>query len=112
MRFIAKILLISGAIILVECTPKGSIGPKAPGETEYAVAQKKWKDVEMADLTTGHVIYATKCNTCHGLKEIGNYDEATWGKLIEAMAPKAKLNTEETEKLRKYIYSSREVNSK
>lgn len=112
MRFITKILMISGAIILAECTPKGSIGPKAPGDSEYAVAQKKWKDVSMADLTSGHVIYTTKCNTCHGLKEIGSYDEATWGKLIDAMAPKAKLNSEDTEKLRKYIYSSREANSK
>ena len=108
MRFITKILLVSGTIFLVKCSSL----PKAPGEPEFAVAQKKWKDVEMADLTSGHVIYTTKCNTCHGLKKIGDYDEAQWGKLIDAMAPKAKLNSEDTEKLRKYIYSSREANSK
>ena len=108
MRFITKILMISGAFFLAKCSSL----PKAPSEADFTVAQKKWTDIKMEDLTAGHAIYTTKCNKCHRLKEIGNYDAATWGKLIEAMAPKAKLNTEETEKLRKYIYSSREVNRK
>lgn len=108
MRFITKILLISSAALLVKC---GSL-PKAPGEPDFAIAQKRWSGVKMEDLTQGHLIYTTKCNKCHGLKKVDAYDEATWGKLIDAMAPEAKLTTDETEKLRKYIYAAREAATK
>ena len=104
MRFITKILIISGGFFLVKCSSL----PKAPSEADFSVAQKKWTDVKMEDLTTGHAIYTTKCNKCHGLKEIKNYDQNSWTKLIDAMAPKAKLNETETLQLRQYIYSSRE----
>lgn len=108
MKFITKMMILSGAFALAQCSSL----PKAPTEVEFAVSQKKWTDVKMEDLTNGHSIYTTRCNTCHGLKKIGDYDETTWGKLIDAMAPKAKLTTEETEKLRKYIYSARESGTK
>lgn len=108
MKSVQKWMILVGAFALAQC----STLPKAPTEVEFAVAQKKWTDVKMEDLTGGHTIYTTRCNTCHSLKKIGDYDETTWGKLIDAMAPKAKLNDEETLKLRKYIYSAREAGAK
>lgn len=108
MKSIHKLMILGGTFALAQC----STLPKAPTEVEFAVAQKKWTEVKMEDITDGHTIYTTRCNTCHGLKKISDYDEATWGKLIDAMAPNAKLTAEETGKLRKYIYSAREVGAK
>jgi mono/diheme cytochrome c family protein len=92
------------SIFLVKCSSL----TKAPREADFTVAQKKWTNIKMEDLSAGHAIYTKKCNTCHGLKEIKDYNQDTWTKLIDAMAPKAKLNKTETLQLRQYIYSSRE----
>ncbi len=81
-------------------------------DTELTTAQKKWSDVKMENLTAGHLVYNSKCNKCHGLVNIPDYNEAQWEKLIAAMAPKAKLTTQETDDLTKYIYAKRESASK
>lgn len=108
MKIIVNTALIFCVVLLARCSSL----PKAPGEPEFAVAQKKWSDAKMEDMKSGHTIYTTRCNSCHGLKPMNAYDETTWGKLIDVMAPKAKLNAAETEQLRKYIYSARETASK
>lgn len=73
MKFIHKLMILSGAFALAQCSSL----PKAPTEVEFAVSQKKWTGVKMEDLTAGHTIFTTRCNTCHDLKKIGDYDEIT-----------------------------------
>ncbi len=71
MKFIHKLMVSGVAFALAQCSSL----PKAPTEIEFAVAQKKWTGVKMEDLTGGHTIYITRCNACHGLKKISDYDE-------------------------------------
>lgn len=115
MKFI-KITFYSLAVFtIVQCTITKSATTTASSpisDNEFSAAQKKWSDVKMENLTAGHVVYTTKCNTCHGLKTISDYNEAQWEKLIASMAPKAKLNAQETDDLTKYIYAKRETSSK
>lgn len=115
MKFI-KITFYSLAVFtMVQCSVTKSATTTASSpisDSEFSAAQKKWSDVKMENLTAGHLVYTTKCNTCHGLKTISNYTETQWEKLIAVMGPKAKLTTQETDDLTKYIYAKRETSSK
>ena len=51
----------------------------------------------------GQTIYTTKCVKCHGLKNTKEFTKLEWDGIIKEMAPKAKLNAEETASVTAYV---------
>ena len=107
-KFIVPILVSAGAFTFYMCS-SAKVVLSTPGSAELTVAQKTWPTASLQSLEEGRVIYTTKCNTCHELKNIPKRSEASWKHEIDDMAPKAKLNAKEKDLLTQYILSTREV---
>ncbi len=58
---------------------------------------------ENAMVDEGKVIYTAKCGKCHDLKDPQTYDAPKWVKIVDWMAPKAKLNATEKENVLAYV---------
>lgn len=52
---------------------------------------------------TARKLYVAKCAKCHKFHEPKNYSEADWGKWMDSMSRKSKLNTEQDRLVRKYL---------
>jgi cytochrome c5 len=64
--------------------------PAADGSRVEVVNNK-----ETPQIVEGKVTYKTKCGKCHDLKDPQAYDAAKWVKIVDWMAPKAKLDATE-----------------
>jgi hypothetical protein len=53
-------------------------------------------------LDQGKTIYQGACVKCHAFKDAKKYTPERWEKILTAMAPKARLNEEQTRSLRVY----------
>lgn len=100
--------IIGTMYFFAECSSSKVI-VTTPTSAELTVAQKRWPEASQESLNNGYTIYTTKCNTCHGLKDVPKLSEKKWEHEIDVMAPKAKLTANEKELLRQYILSTREV---
>lgn len=69
--------------------------------TETSVATANLSKEEM--LKKGEDLFNLKCGRCHGLPSPGDFTVADWKPIIAAMAPKAKLNAEETNWVLAYV---------
>ena len=107
-KILVPILLFAGASTFYMCST-AKVVLSTPGNAELAIAQKTWPTATLQSLEEGRVIYTTKCNTCHGLKNIPNRTEASWKHEIDDMSPKAKLTAQEKDLLTQYILSTRTV---
>jgi len=54
-------------------------------------------------LKKGEDLFNLKCGRCHGLPSPADYTVADWKPIIAAMAPKAKLNADETNWVLAYV---------
>jgi cytochrome c5 len=79
------------AVVRPETVPSPADGgdPTAPAKAELA---KKGKEV-----------YEAKCGRCHDLKTPDTYNEVRWVKIVDWMAPKAKLDAAEKEVVLAYV---------
>lgn len=57
-------------------------------------------------LDLGKSVFVNKCGKCHELKQTNNYTKNQWENILKAMAPKAKLSTEETDQVSAYIMAN------
>ncbi len=110
MKNLTLVLVFFGTIyFFTECSSSSKVMATYPTNAELIIAQKRWPEATQESLNNGYTIYTTKCNTCHGLKNVPKLSEKKWEHEIDVMAPKAKLTASEKELLRQYILSTREV---
>ena len=76
-KILVPILIFAGATTFYMCS-SAKIVLSTPGNTELTVAQKTWPSATLQSLEEGRIIYTTKCNTCHDLKNITTRREASW----------------------------------
>jgi hypothetical protein len=81
-------------------------------ELALTYAKSRWSDVTKEQLEQGKFISENQCVKCHKQKPIPNYTEEHWDKAINKMAPKAKLTTEETTALKRYIFTQKGLENK
>jgi DNA-directed RNA polymerase subunit M/transcription elongation factor TFIIS len=120
-----KIFLISIAIFFtlscskkiiqsskVESTTQNSV--KSPSEKPIesdilSVPSEKSKEIitevpkESTIVAKGKETYKAKCGKCHNLKEPEEYNTLRWVKIIDWMAPKAKLDASEKQNVLAYV---------
>lgn len=87
------------AVIVYSCKTQQSAPTTTSAETSVTTANLS-KD-EM--LKKGEDLFNLKCGRCHGLPSPADFTVADWKPIIAAMAPKAKLNAEETNWVLAYV---------
>jgi hypothetical protein len=78
-------------------------GVYSPGNDEVAAIQKQFPDASMGKLQEGYSIYKGACTGCHGTKNIYRFSVAEWKKIMDKMAPKAKLNGLQKDAVYQYV---------
>jgi mono/diheme cytochrome c family protein len=59
--------------------------------------------IETKEVAAGKETFKAKCGRCHGLKPAEMYTAEKWVKIIDWMAPKAKLDASEKENVLAYV---------
>lgn len=74
-------------------------------QTQPAVetAEEETKKNNMILVENGRKVFESNCNKCHELKLPGNYTQLRWVKLVEWMAPKARLTEQEKKQCLAYL---------
>lgn len=79
-------------IVTISCTPKNI--PAAETQT-----------VTVDQLAQGKTIYENSCGKCHELPNPTDHSSVDWVGIMNAMAPKAKLNDEQHQLVYDYVVS-------
>ncbi|MBC7864091.1 MAG: hypothetical protein IAF38_14035 [Bacteroidia bacterium] len=105
------VLGIALSIVAVACKTKQKTTTTtetvAPTQSLLEVATVKYPGISQTDLDEGKKIFTVDCVKCHGAKKIASRDETNWIKIIDWMAPKAKLTTDQKTKVLQYVLSQR-----
>ena len=91
MKLIA-LLITSAFVFLFSCSPKTT-----PTGTTITIPKIT------TEAAAGLVIYTAKCGKCHELKKVDNYTAAEWVPILDAMAPKANLDSTEKANVHAYV---------
>lgn len=57
-------------------------------------------------MEAGKTVYVTKCNTCHALKNPGDYTVDQMNTILQVEIPKAKLSSKEAEQVTAYLLAN------
>lgn len=63
----------------------------------------KVETASLSELQKGHDLFQNNCGKCHKIPKPDNHTNQQWVKILENMAPKAKLSTEQSDLVYKYI---------
>jgi len=92
------------AITLVVSCAKKSTPAATSTSNESSVVSKTV--INENDITAGHQIFEQNCNKCHRLFSPNEFKEKRWVRIIDEMAPKAKLNDNEKQKVLAYVVAN------
>jgi cytochrome c len=90
-RILVAVLLVAA----VACTSQLYV----PGEQNV----NKVETASLAELQQGHDLYQNNCGKCHKLPGVGKHSNQEWKKILESMAPKAKLNNDQSYLIYRYL---------
>jgi mono/diheme cytochrome c family protein len=101
-----KLICISVLGLMLACTAKKSATRSesvSVSDKELSAAKTKFPDATLEALQKGHGLYNGTCTNCHGAKSITERSEEKWPEIIERMAQKAQLTSEEKDAVLKYV---------
>ena len=58
------------------------------------------------NMAQGKVLYENNCGKCHGLPAIEKFNDEKWKSVVDWMAPKAKLTTQQADLVYLYVSNS------
>ena len=103
-----NIFFITAALLFIYCcTPL----IKPPADTDIQTAQKHWHNATVLQLNEGYYLFIHKCGNCHYLYRPARFTEEKWTKEIPEMGKKAKLDSAQTEAVKRYILTALETKS-
>jgi mono/diheme cytochrome c family protein len=70
-----------------------------PGEKNVDKVEK----ATLAELQQGHDLYVSNCGNCHKLYKPSSQSNVGWKKILNSMAPKAKLNNDQSYLIYRYL---------
>ena len=86
--------------------PKPAVKLYPPNETALTIIQKSNSNASMELLNQGYKLYtAGACIHCHEARDINDFNNLQWGHIIDDMAIKANITTEEKNAVLNYIVS-------
>jgi len=86
--------------------PKPAVKLYPPDEAALAIIQKSNSNASMELLNHGFKLYTKgACINCHEARDINDFNNSQWGHIIDDMAIKANITTEEKNAVLNYIVS-------
>lgn len=70
-----------------------------PGEMNV----NKVEPASLAELQQGHDLFQNNCGKCHKLPKPDKHSNQDWTKILKKMSVKAKLNTEQSDLIYRYL---------
>jgi hypothetical protein len=92
------------AITLIVSCAKKSTPASTTTSSESSVVSKTV--INENDITAGHQIFEQNCDKCHRLFSPNEFKEKRWVRILDEMAPKAKLNVNEKQKVLAYVVAN------
>ena len=99
-------LLVSGlfaTMIAVSCAHKATPVSTKANEPNVQPSNAAVIDNVKEMMVKGEEIYRTKCTRCHGVPETSAYSSNRWDRIINEMAPKARLDVTEKNAVLMYV---------
>lgn len=91
-------------VITISCAHKTTPTSNKTNETKVSSANTLGAtDNTKEMMVKGEEIYRTKCTRCHGVPEISAYSFNRWDRIINEMAPKARLDATEKNAVLMYV---------
>ena len=86
--------------------PKPAVKLYPPNEAALLIIQKSNSNASMELLNHGYKLYtAGACIHCHEARDINDFNNLQWGKIIDDMAIKANISIEEKNAVLNYVVS-------
>ena len=86
--------------------PKPAVKLYPPNEAALTIIQKSNSNASMELLNQGYKLYTVgACIHCHEARDINDFNNLHWGHIIDDMAIKANITTEEKNAVLNYIVS-------
>jgi len=76
-----------------------------------AHAQRQDPSVSTASLEHARSLYVKRCGSCHALSDPQAYDEPQWRHWMQRMAPKARLDAEQSQAVLGFILAARNLSA-
>lgn len=83
-----KITIIASTLFLVGCFSNKTAVVAGLTEVDVQRGRSKFPDISLAALEEGKALYESHCGNCHGLKNVSNYSEEEWLKIVPNMSKK------------------------
>ena len=86
--------------------PKPAVKLYPPNEAALTIIQKSNSNASMELLNQGYKLYTVgACIHCHEARDINDFNNLQWGKIIDDMAIKANISIEEKNAVLNYVVS-------
>ena len=86
--------------------PKPAVKLYPPNEAALSIIQKNNSNASMELLNHGYKLYTVgACIHCHEARDINDFNNLQWGKIIDDMAIKANISIEEKNAVLNYVVS-------
>ena len=85
--------------MIISCAKKNT--PSTTASNEPSIVSKN--AINESDIAAGHQLYDQNCNKCHRLFLPDEFKEKRWDRILDEMAPKARLNDAEKQKVLAYV---------
>lgn len=76
-------------------------------DAQLTAVNLRFPNTTMDELKKGHSIYTGACTKCHGTKDVTIYEEPKLLEIVDVMAVKAKLTSDEKQALIKFAVGVR-----
>ncbi len=100
-------LTLAGFVLCVAGCASFQAGAPAITPAMLKVAQSAGGSLEK--LESGRRLLAMRCTTCHVLEPVGNYTVPEWSDIVEDMADRSGLESEEQQEIQAYLTAARKT---
>src|SRR3954464_4396425 len=97
-----NLLAVAGVCLLLSCSTT-----MPPEVTPQMAAAATGRQVTMAQLERGRILFGSRCIECHALPAVNAHSASQWPHLIDAMAGRASLKPDEQQAMLTYVLAAR-----
>lgn len=105
------ITIVTLALLVFACSRKTTntaqtttTTPATTTESSASATETTAGNTEHASLVEqGKIVYTTRCNRCHGLKDVTAFTTTRWDGILKNMIPKAKLDATQAQQVTAYV---------
>ncbi|HEX4341361.1 MAG TPA: hypothetical protein VH062_35880 [Polyangiaceae bacterium] len=99
-RALALLVAVAGGGVY-GCAVTSAAVPVVAGDQQWA--SSRWPGTTMNDLSRGHDVFASRCSSCHSLPSPAAKTPDEWSGVLDEMANRAKLSTDDRELVNRYL---------